>query len=541
MSSLKNSQFGKRLRALRGTGDENSPSRKRRRLNLNPSSPPTSPKKKSKALSTAVLDVTNTPTKRRKTRCSTLGEDRFVLSRDHSDLWASYSLDEQVHHPSPSVKPTVRRWSLPNPIKERADELFKSVLRSASSPIASHPLSRTSQSENSPSRLDNPTAGSYHVSPLHQETRTLMNQPSPDIRQVLEYPIRVLDAPGLSHDFYTNLIDWSPSGALAVGLEQHVYLWLGDRYPGGARLCSVRDSDDEYTALAWAKTGSTLATGTGEGHLEIYDASTFRLLRRYKHAHSNRIGTLSWTSDTLTTGSRDRTVKHWDFRDPTSKPLKSFTAHTQEVCGVKWSGDGGMHSSMLATGGNDNRMFIWDLRGSTRDSTSSASSSRTLMVGKDGTTEITPVYRFRQHKAAVKGLAWNPHAKNVLASGAGQQDACIRLWNTSTGTMINEIRTGSQVCNLLWSTNTYELVSTHGYSTQTVPNLIRIWKYPSMSLVTSLAGHTDCVQHATLNPQGDTIVTGAGDETLRFWNIFPGKGHTTKSGDSMLDYGKLIR
>jgi len=26
-----------------------------------------------------------------------------------------------------------------------------------------------------------------------------------------------------------------------------------------------------------------------------------------------------------------------------------------------------------------------------------------------------------------------------------------------------------------------------------------------------------------MNPTGETIVTGAGDETLRFWNVFPGK------------------
>jgi len=26
-----------------------------------------------------------------------------------------------------------------------------------------------------------------------------------------------------------------------------------------------------------------------------------------------------------------------------------------------------------------------------------------------------------------------------------------------------------------------------------------------------------------MNPDGTTIVTGAGDETLRFWNIFPKK------------------
>ena len=31
-----------------------------------------------------------------------------------------------------------------------------------------------------------------------------------------------------------------------------------------------------------------------------------------------------------------------------------------------------------------------------------------------------------------------------------------------------------------------------------------------------------------MNPDGTTIVTGAGDETLRFWNIFPKKEKEVK-------------
>ncbi|KAJ3741019.1 WD40-repeat-containing domain protein [Lentinula detonsa] len=538
MSSLKNSPFGKRLRASRATGDENSPSRKRRRLNLDSSSSPT------RTLATAALNVTNTPSRRHKSRNSLGSEDRFIPSRDQNSFWASYGLDEKANNnTSPFMKPSVRRWSLPDPKKEQADELYKSVLRSelSSSPVAFHSLSRTSFSENSPNRLDDPMGSSYQVSPLHQETGKLMNQPRPEIRQVAKMPIRMLDAPGLSHDFYTNLVDWAPSGALAVGLDTHVYLSSGDN-EGGAKLCTVLNSSDEYTSLAWMKTGPTIAAGTAEGHLEIHDASTLRLIRRYEQAHvhdaGNRIGTLSWTSNTLTSGSRDRMIKHWDFRDPTCKPIKQCAAHTQEVCGVKWSGDGGIQTSLLATGGNDNKMFIWDLRSSVRDLTAGAGwSSSILSENKGG----SPLYRFNQHKAAVKGLAWDPHLSNVLASGAGQQDACIRLWNTATGTMLNETRTGSQICNLIWSINTHELVTTHGYSTQTVPNQIRIWKYPSMSLVASLPGHTECVQYVALSPSGDTIVTGGGDETLRFWNIFPGRVSPFKGKHSALDYGKLIR
>ena len=42
--------------------------------------------------------------------------------------------------------------------------------------------------------------------------------------------------------------------------------------------------------------------------------------------------------------------------------------------------------------------------------------------------------------------------------------------------------------------------------------------------VATLTGHTYRVLYLAMSPDGQTIVTGAGDETLRFWNVFPGPG-----------------
>ena len=42
-----------------------------------------------------------------------------------------------------------------------------------------------------------------------------------------------------------------------------------------------------------------------------------------------------------------------------------------------------------------------------------------------------------------------------------------------------------------------------------------------MSKVTTLTGHTNRVLYLAMSPDGGQIVTGAGDETLRFWNLFP--------------------
>lgn len=147
-----------------------------------------------------------------------------------------------------------------------------------------------------------------------------------------------------------------------------------------------------------------------------------------------------------------------------------------------------------------------------------------------------PVRRFEDHTAAVKAVAWSPHSHGLLASGGGTADRHIRFWNAVTGATLHKVDTQSQVCNLMWARTVNEIVSTHGYSL----NQVVVWKYPSMQKVVTLSGHTmryfllhlrcelngsNCffrVLYLAMSPDGQTIVTGAGDETLRFWNVFPG-------------------
>ena len=82
-----------------------------------------------------------------------------------------------------------------------------------------------------------------------------------------------------------------------------------------------------------------------------------------------------------------------------------------------------------------------------------------------------------RHQAAVKALAWCPFERNVLASGGGTADRCIKLWNSANGACLNSVDTGSQVCSLLWSKHQKELVSSHGFS----QNQLCLWHYPSMT------------------------------------------------------------
>jgi hypothetical protein len=80
--------------------------------------------------------------------------------------------------------------------------------------------------------------------------------------------------------------------------------------------------------------------------------------------------------------------------------IKEFTAHKQEVCGLKWSFD----EKQLASGGNDNKLFVWNMAGTGQDESQRRSGT------------IAPEHRFADHTAAVKAIAWSPHqVRGVVA------------------------------------------------------------------------------------------------------------------------------
>ncbi|PPD90838.1 hypothetical protein GOBAR_DD12221 [Gossypium barbadense] len=300
-------------------------------------------------------------------------------------------------------------------------------------------------------------------------------------RKVPTSPYKVLDAPGLEDDFYLNLVDWSPNNVLAVGLESCVYLWnaCGNKV---TKLCDlgIRDS---ICSVGWAQCGTHLAVGTNNGQVQIWDASNCRRVRTME-GHRSRVGVLAWSSSLLSSGSHDKSILQRDIR-----ARDDFAIILGMVCGLKWSYD----DRELASGGNENRLLVWNQH------------------------STQPVLKHCEHTAAVKAIAWSPHRHGLLASGGGATDRCIRFWDTTTNTHLSCLDTGCQISNLVWPKNVNELVSTHGSS----QDHIIVWRYPTMSKLATLTGHTTRVLYLAISPDGQKIVTGSGDETLCFWRLFP--------------------
>ncbi|KAE9592414.1 putative transcription factor WD40-like family [Lupinus albus] len=234
-------------------------------------------------------------------------------------------------------------------------------------------------------------------------------------RQMPKREVRVLDAPNIVNDYYTNILDWGKNNTLAVALGSEMYLWNANNR-NVSKLFEANDND-RPTSVAWSENTKFIAVGFLHSKLQLWDAETSKPIRDLE-GHSKRVAAIAWNGQMLSSGSHDKSIINHDVRARRNVICK-VKAHRAEICGLKWSRRG----NMLSSGGNENHIYVWD--------SSKMSSSNYL-------------HCFKDHCAAVKALAWCPYDSDVLASGGGTEDKCIKIWNVRKGTCICSIDTEAQ-------------------------------------------------------------------------------------------------
>jgi len=172
-------------------------------------------------------------------------------------------------------------------------------------------------------------------------------------RKVPKLPFKVLDAPQLKDDFYLNLLDWSSQNILAVGLGSAVYIWSACNSKV-TKLCE-HAPEKPITSVKWSQRGNYLSVGLQDGKTEIWDTTRMSLVRTFA-GHQGRVSAAAWNGSVIATGSRDRRILLRDIREE-SDIITEYDKHKQEVCGLEWSFD----DQQLASGGNDNKLFIWNM------------------------------------------------------------------------------------------------------------------------------------------------------------------------------------
>jgi len=299
----------------------------------------------------------------------------------------------------------------------------------------------------------------------------------PTKRKLPKTPLKVLDSPGLKDTPVYDILDWSSKDIIGVAIDNIIYsLRKIGTLPS---MLTELPSCTQISSLAFNPSGNILAAGslTTNGYLIDLPKIACRTFQSKGQTTS-----LDWRDDnTFSIGLRSEIIVDYDIRQRNS--ITRILDTKTPIISLKWSSD----NNLLCASSSEGKVILWDAR------------------------QKSPLLKTNGHTAFVKGLAWASSSQFVSACINGR----IRIWNTVTAKCIKEIET-SEVWSLLMSRNTGELVTGHGDAL----NEVTIWNMNG-NKEGSLIGHQMKVTQLALSPLGTQLLTAAGDETLRFWDVFP--------------------
>jgi WD40 repeat protein len=218
--------------------------------------------------------------------------------------------------------------------------------------------------------------------------------------------------------------------------------------------------------VAFSPDGSLLASGGSDGTIHFWDigadgSSIGQPVGEPLLGHSESVNSVAFSPDgsLLASGGSDGTIWFWDVRtgQPVGEPL---LGHNGEIWSVAFSPDG----SLLASGSADRSIRIWDMR-----------------TGQPMGEPLSG------HNEDVRSVAFNPDG-SLLVSGS--TDDTVRLWDVKSGQLMGEPIAGHAAWQL--SISSYDL---------------------------PYSGHFGDVNSVVFSPNGLILASGAGDGTIRFWNM----------------------
>lgn len=303
-------------------------------------------------------------------------------------------------------------------------------------------------------------------------------------------PFKILDAPGLIDDYYLNLLDWNRS-TIVIALGDTVYGYNTD----SKAVLELFQSDPATNCYISSVKGfnDKIAIGDSSGLISIYDMEQEKVVQKLQY-HNSRVTSISFSDRVMSSGDKSGMIYNTDHRVNPSRThnLGVFEAHTQAICGLKWS----PNNDYLASGSNDNSIRIW----------------------KPG----SPVSRqLVGHESAVRALDWCPWKPCILATGGGSKDKTIKFWDVNdpgSSSIISSISShnlDSQICTINYLSKYKEIVTGHGFQV----NDLKLWKSSNMTLISSFGSHDSRVLHTAVSPDECTIVSLGADESLKFWKI----------------------
>ena len=195
----------------------------------------------------------------------------------------------------------------------------------------------------------------------------------------------------------------SPDGTRVGVVGGDDWIQLNDARTG-EMLQRFAGNASQVLSMALSPSRVTLATGSDDGSIRLWNLATREVLGVLEEVHNGRILAVAFSADgrMLASGGEDRTVRLWAL--DTGRLERTLDGHAAPVLAVAFSPDG----QTLASRSEDHEIRLWDLDTGTH--------RHTLL----------------SHPRQVLSMSFSPDGR-TLASGEGWPDHSIRLWDVDSG------------------------------------------------------------------------------------------------------------
>lgn len=176
--------------------------------------------------------------------------------------------------------------------------------------------------------------------------------------------------------------------------------------------------------------------------------------------------------------------------DEEDDSIHIFTGHSDSVFAVTCSPT---DPDVVATGGGDDKAYIWRIRDS------------------------APPLELKDHSDSVASLAFS---KDGLLLASGGLDGMVNIWETSSGALKHKLEGPSEAIEWVkWHPRGHVVLAGSEDFTSWM------WNADTGTCLSVFAGHNGSVTCGDFTPDGKSVCTGSADASLRVWN--------PKSGESV--------
>jgi WD40 repeat protein len=279
----------------------------------------------------------------------------------------------------------------------------------------------------------------------------------------------------------TRIMTLSIAIAIALTARAWAQPGAGDHLPARSfqRLGTTKlRHGSRILSLAFSPDGQMLAAGGGNDPVRLWNPKSGELLREINEPWVHSLA-FTPSGETLVFAGYQKSVRLWSFK--LNKEIGRLEGHKAAIKALAISPD----TSSIASGSQDGLIILWEWN------------TKRKVVDLTG------------HTDEVTALAFSPDKDGNLLASAGS-DRVIHLWNLETNKSILKLDAGCGVHAIAFSTDGKTLYSAGD------DYLIRRWDVQTGKQTGAFKGHEGII--VSLIVQGDMLVSGALDKSIRIWD-----------------------